>query len=355
MREALIGLLARFGAAAARRAAAELWHTFDEIDTAQCMPLGRVLRALEGLSSAAVAGVHAPAFARSAPPGKFASVLVPAGSDSERVSGARLVAPRSLDAALDPVEALVLTDAAWTALLISDSPLLKSVALKVKRRLIAPLRARPEAVWANWSAAFHCAERDAEHCWRWTGREPGAASLGLTLEHSDPLDGTLNFVVWSLTGGSIEAEIGAGAQRLHLKTGEPVALPLQLVPGENTLKFSSAEGLRRASGDSRLLGFAIVDLSWRSGDRRVSLEPLAAYALESAAAAGEPVRLGVAEQHLHAAGFWTVEAWTGPASETPDGRLLRRSTGVHVPRLETGSGPRGRTADRLLWLIAERW
>ena len=339
MRKALRRFFRGSGDGAAGGSSGEpAWHTWQEIDTAKRMPLARVLAALEGCTPCAVAGVHAASLAQFAR-APFQTVAPQA--------------PRALDAALGAVEALVLTDTAWTAVLLAEPALLKSVALKVKRKLIAPLRLAAEPLWARWGAGFYEPESARGHFWRWAGHRPGVDELLLRLELGEPRDGRLRFAVrWppGSAAGTLALEHAGGRQHFELKSGARAELPLRLTPGENTLRFSTTGPEFRAPGDLRSLAFALTDLSWRSSDGGLLLERDRAYGVAPAVLDGA-VRLSSAERELQAAGFWTVQVYGAARAESPDGALLRSSRGVQRPTTEVyGALP----TTEPVWVFADR-
>jgi hypothetical protein len=331
MREALSALWQRL------RAGEPRWHTWQELDTARAMPVREVLAALEGCRDVTAAGVHAASFQRYA--GRPMQVL-PAHD------------PLGLASALRSSDALVITDARWSALLLRAPALLNSVALNVRRTLVAPLRVAAEPVRARWSTAFYePAEASRRHYWKWCGRARGGSEISLFLDVPEALAGTLSFaVLWpnNTPPGKLEMVLDGGARRVPLPSQRRVQLPLGLSPGRNSIVFETDRAPVSLAGDSRELSFAIADLRWRATKGTAELAPAAAYGLDAAAGAGG-IRLSAAEQALHAAGFWTVRSLG--AHDGSSGPPARASRGVVEPVVEGGA--RGATAG-IVWLLADR-
>ena len=218
--------------------------------------------------------------------------------------------PLEIDTLVKPTEHLIVANAHVASLLLLRPSLVKQLAQKIKKSFIFPHYINPNRFNIEWGETFSDSEYSAEHSWRWALASAESHSLMLTNNTVNTQTITLNLSVW-LGNGAVSSLLKIyflnNSLQQQVEYDSKIKMLLSVPPGRHRMSFVYDGLVIKSPLDSRVLHFAIVDLSIYSDQSTCMIERHVAY---------DPVSQSHLSPHhdltirnvLHESGFFEVSA-----------------------------------------------
>jgi hypothetical protein len=277
----------------------------------------------------------------------------------EGASGSR-IHPLGLAEALPAVDALVLCNRDWAALLAVADGEFHTLASRIGRVFVAPYQLSARRIRTRWTTDFDGAESNeaGTALWRWCTTPDGKALGFIDLDGSVAVSATLSMTVTKAAAeaGRLSIDIGGASHLIEVAGDAPVMLSVQLRPGANRIVWNWSGGMLTAEAVGRNLSFAIVNLAIHPADG----EPVDAGAAMQGDPSEEhhPLDLPALRGLLHGAGFAEVIA----CQTSDQGHVASHAAsrmGLDQRFLFDPANPQerpndGLADDRTTWIVARR-
>lgn len=337
------------------------WARHDEEATARSLPLTALAEFCTD-KDVVIAGTFARALAPVLPRARIKRIFLP-GSAAEVLSAQhdpssnwRCIDHSALASCLPPCDVLVVSDAGWSAAIVSDVGHLCALARKVRDRIILPIKGLPLPAACRWVSGHSWVESSNANIWIWANSEHSQINAEIRLLRPSGGAMALKFHTMTRPEASGNLTVDVGGQCIDATApSDWITVPFTAAAPSIPIFWRADIPALVLPHDTRHMSFGLVDMHLIAEDGSMLVSP----ADFMRAPTTDMATPSAARSALHSAGFTRVHALASSSDGNRRDRFVASSS-IMLEGIDCIDDDHGAPAPMLLskgemgWLFASK-